>query len=462
MRKIFVFGAILATLVFLTNLTPLNAFATVTEPDLVIFGNVKKNIIDLSDVYEYKDDGNIKTVDYTTYKNITFNSWDIGFETAFENATLTGCVEDEPKWNGTASFLKDSNEISYLLLKAVNNTVLGTNTWYYGACMVTNTLDKELSNNYYVLAGLYGDVLVGDGTLASRLAFHFYDEYLNEYVLYLYYNALEKKVSWGILGPSGYLSCPMPENDLFTSVDKLLFQLKLQDLLDRCSSSVQFRKVFKVVYWIQLFTNSTLQDNYELAGTFRSGFFSCCEVNIDDIAINATALSIPETNALQTTRNITLIADATIPFKFSTEYDIEYDDENNEITYDYEFLLPSATALGFSGAKGNYTVPSGEIKALTVNAVDYKSKVQNKDPGDVVVLLTSVSVGTNYKVSTEVQYTDDEYYEIAMAIGIAWYTPAGLFDKLLAFLLAIVNLLGGVGASRIKSVRASIRTPKTE
>ena len=392
-------------------------------------------------------------------KSYTATLWKLEFDQYLENNSLAGTTYLD-KWTGLSSFMEDSNNIDTLYLKCINSSNLAISTVYTDTTKVNCTMNRPITNEYYLVFSLNADDLQGTKTageiVEAQLSFYFYDVSMDSYQLKIYYTHYNDMCKWRILGPGGDLVQPQL---IVGYSEEDFWQVSLQTLLDICSSSVKFKKLYLTEYSLSYTTDTTIADVHEAIMMVRSAFLNLDQVHIKDVPINGTSISFPAESNVYSTRNISKIADVAVPFQFSSDASYLYDDEICSVTYSFDFLLPVASNLVFSGAKANFTVPDGTVESLTVNEADYLIKVKYKDPGDIILLLSSITTGSMYLIVTNTKYTEDQYYEVAMEVSIAWFSPAGIADKILGLIIAILNVIGFKGA-RLKKMRATIRTPK--
>ena len=243
---------------------------------------------------------------------------------------------------------------------------------------------------------------------------------------------------------------------LFTDGKYWVLQFKIADIFENAGLTTNIVKATQIQY--AFLQNCVASSDNEGKALFRMFFISEKKITVNSKPLNGTSVQL-DSDTIDINCEIEKIVDVQIPFRWQPEAEKAYDDKNQIIDYDFEFLLPDDTALSFSDVKLNFTVPSGEIQSLWINGQDYLSNVENKDPGTEITLLSSISAGTQYIVNCKVKYSEEEYYELAQQIKLAWWSPRSWIDKLLAVLLAIVNFFGGIGATYIKRLRAKVRTP---
>jgi len=447
-NRILALGLIFAFIV--VCFTPIPVKANVTEAQITIYGTVKKDIENLSNIFEYKDDeGNLATLGYEVYNNLTIDLQKIQLERQFENASVSGVFLGATELDKTVELLQDANGIRYLLLKGKNNTALTAETWY--TVSLTDTVDKQIDNDYYVIVSAIPTALSGSNSLEilrASVEFRIYDSYLNKYQIKIEFDPDYSNMQIMTV-------IPRPGYDYAVSVflnsSKFrVFQMKIQDILDAVSSGTKLSKLFEVYYYVTAYTATTISDSsIEFAGEFRYAILSEKLFTINGYVVNGTTLSIPATKTLTSTLNITKIADVQIPFEWIPEPEKYFDVDDYIASYEWRPILPDDSELSFSNVALNFTKPKGKVLELYVNAQDYLDKIASAENGTDVTLLSSISAGTQYFIDCKVQYDCDDFLEIAEKEPSPsfWQAPlAWLAYKFWGVVLVIFNAIGLTGA----------------
>ncbi|RLC74569.1 MAG: hypothetical protein DRJ03_31740 [Chloroflexi bacterium] len=452
MRKI---GLILALLlVFAFMFSEASFSITVTEAGITVYGDVTKDVINTSDIWVYEDKtGNNATLPYERNGNISLTFGNIHFANAFENAS-TQNIELTTGASGWAQYLTDSNGIPYILVYAHNTTDV--------TCLmakIVNKAEKTIDINSYVVFS--AKLLLAEGTEAKAgIELKMIDTGGEDHyvIIWLVNSSGTDSIT---LDDSTSDSDSLSDDIVVTchreiTANYYFLQFKISDVFTKAGLSTEIVKLEQIIYRVH--TYAVANSDSEIKAAFRCAFITNKKVTINGKPLNGTSINL-DSDTITINREIKKIADVQIPFEWILEPKKTYDDKNLIIDYDFEFLLPDDAALSFSNVKLNFTVPSGEIQSLWINGQDYLSSVENKDPGTEITLLSSITASTQYIVNCKVKYSEEEYYELAQQIKLAWWSPRSWIDKLLAVLLAIVNFFGGIGATYIKRLRTKIRTP---
>lgn len=456
--------AILGLLVLVASFNPIIGFAMVTEPEPELWGSLTKSVTNLDNLFEFIDDeGKLKDLEYSIQdnKNISFSVYDIDYANQWHNKSIAkaNTTGTNSELIAQGDLLVDTNGVNYILLQAVNATALTVDTNYVALWKLE--VNSTVNPNMYLLGTvkrLLWTEIDGTAEWSFLQDFVFLDEGAEDHVVrYTYKNGTESystfKYDYDGDGKADDLSVTIQNVDPILSM-----QLKLSDISDELG--VDFVKMTSLKWSVQFKTHATtLVSSYEFKWASRVFYVYDNKVKVCGELVNTTKTIELETSAITSTVDINGIGSVILPYEYSIPADKTYNDDKNLVRYNYGFLLTSDPAISYSTAKLNFTVPSGTIDDIDLNEVDKSSKVANKNVGDVVLLESALIAGTQYVLGVDVIYTDDEYYDLAMGISIAWYTPAGLVDKLLGLLIAFLNVLGFSGA-RLRKMRAKVRTPK--
>ncbi|RLI81130.1 MAG: hypothetical protein DRP01_11240 [Archaeoglobales archaeon] len=457
-RLVLAIVVLLVTMVFFGANIAVPVFTTVIEPAVTIYGNLTKDIRDLNNIWLYTDEnGKNVTLDYQRNGNITFTVDKIKWVDAFINESVQGTLTVSSNAEGSAQYLTDADGIPYILITVRNTSDItgGIGARLDDTCSIT--FDKD-SYVFIVAEICYAEPPTPYVYFALKLIDMGGEDHVLEFQF------LNVSGTNDITLVNSGIDNDNKEDDVQVKVfnvsvgEPFVYQRKITDIFSEAGLSTEIVKCEKVVYGANFVGSPYSASDNEVKTLFKAALISEKQIKINNIAVTSRQITI-DSDSISINREIEKVADASIPFVYSVPYEKAFDDKNRKIDYDFEFLLPDGCELSFSSVKLNFTVPSGTVESLWINGQDYLDKISNKDPGTDVTLLSSVSAGTQYIVNCKVKYSEEEYYEIAMSIKLAWWSPRSWIDKLLAILLAIVNFFGGIGATYIKRLRTRIRTP---
>lgn len=386
----------------MAGMMPQQAFAAdIYEPQPEIHGVLTKDILNLSDVFAYETDNNQNTtLPYSVENNISIDMWNIEYEKQFENYSLT-TITTASGFTAESALLRDSNYIRYGLLKITNNTALAADTWY--TAFFGNTLDVQVKNSYYILASAKIAKIAGTNyKTITTINYYFYDDNLNSFLISI--NFKDADVADINIGYTTYLYADINATKYST------VQFKLQDLLDTAGLGYTLTKLYKVEYKVQVKTASTVTDASVIAsGQFRAARILSVPAKIENKMINGTTITFPAEKSIDTTVPLVKIANIQTSFKYLPGIITKtWNDKEFLISYSWTVTIPNDTGLSFSDVYMNFTVPSGEVQQLLVNGEDYRDAVKDKNAGNTVTLLNSMSAGS-YMISCTVKYSSSDY-----------------------------------------------------
>lgn len=474
MRKI-CYALILSILVVSMVSTAHIAVATVAEPIVEPFGTLYKSVDNPPAGYWHYTDSKevaqeLEFYDTIPEENVTVSPFNLGFTDRFTNSTTTGYSQHYAgaagnKWDKPQIGLyTDSMDIDYILFASSNTSVVLSGDIGESWCMLPSEKNVKSEDHWAVILTKY-DYTASWDNIAAWIIAEFIDEGAEDHqIRYKFMTAGSNSYDIGDYdndGKSDDIDVVRVCANMETTEPTICFSHKLKTF--ETSLSVTFTKLnatgFGAYYDVP---TSPPDPSYHVKYKVRSIQVFPKKLEIENILINETktqqTITFEADSSWDSTVSIDRAGNVTIPFVSVPVPTYTYHDSELAIEFEHELLLPDETDLLYDSCKVNYTVGDGIASELTINAVDYFSKIKTKDPADEIELLSSISAGELKEVETYVTYTTDEYYELAMQVPVAWYTPRGIADRFLGFFIAILNALGFSGATA-KKMRAKVRTP---
>lgn len=449
------------------------AVATVSEPIVEAHGTLYKTIMAPPVGYwNYIDDLDVASVleNYDTIpeQNVTVNTFDLVFTDGIANRTVkdtdifTGGNSGD-KWGApSVGLYTDSMDLDYILFSSMNTTVLGGGENGFSWCMVPAEQNVK-SDQYWAVIVKYYESSSQLSTVGMYLFAEFIDEGGEDHMVNYRFPSSGSSAQGATDidgdGKDDDWYQQFPNTNMKTTAPISLKHHKISYFEGKLG--VSFSKLNATGFGAYYMCSGGAEAEIGVKYKIRTQTIFDKKMELENVLINSTAtqsITFEAESSWDCLIPIEVAGNVSIPFVHTPVPTYIYHDSDLAVEYEHEVLLPDESELLYDSCKINYTVGDGTPSKLTVNAVDYFSKIKLKDPADEIELLSSISAGELKEVETYVTYTTDEYYELAMQVPVAWYTPRGIADKFLGFFVAILNVLGFSGAT-MKKMRARVRTP---
>ncbi|MCD6485258.1 MAG: hypothetical protein J7L47_09145 [Candidatus Odinarchaeota archaeon] len=400
-------------------------------PQIFVYSDLTKDVVDLNNVFRYVDNsGNNATLQYyqvQSGKNITFHVTGIEFSRQFENASLDGTITCSGSNSYDVDLLKDTNGISYLMLKIWNTSAISTSSWYY--LQLDNTVEKTLpdpENTWILFIGKVQNISAS-ASYYLQVAYTIKDEFSNQYTIILKFHYNDR----GYTGDTIYV---------YVERDYNIIQVNMKALLDSVGLSIRPSKLVKVSYKVAYYEADTLEQQYTFAGMiYAAAVIDDKPLKINDVLLNATAeVTIPATDKIRSTIPVNKIADVQIPAVLNLQvYDPNIDGDKEpfwdldkagdyKIKYTWKFSLPDDPAIQFSNTQVNLTLPDfdgfsiSNITEFIVDTQDELSGLSSYKAGDEITVISNPSTGDLHLIIMTISYPV-EIYNAIMGEGAGWF-----------------------------------------
>ncbi|MCD6485196.1 MAG: hypothetical protein J7L47_08825 [Candidatus Odinarchaeota archaeon] len=452
-------------------------------PQIFMYSDITKDIVDMNNVFLYKDEnGENVTLSYwvpNTDENMTFSILNVELTRQFENATVdTSLLSFGAELSASVELLRDSKDISYLLIKVSNSSALTADTWY--GVSLTNLIsgDFYVDNSYYAL--MIGQIVALNGTISNynqKFRMVFLDEFNNEITIRILLNFNATEMYWeDTIGALNYMINGSEYN---------VVQVKLQKILDNLTKSYSLVKLKSIQYEVLFKTGSTLSSYYEIAGKFYA-----CRVLSEPFKIENTfvhklsTISVKADSSITSTIGIKKIADVTIPAKLDLQvYDPNIGEDKEpfwdmdkagdyKIKYTWKFSLVDDPAIQFLNTQVNLTLPnySGfsieNVTEFIVNTQDELSSLSSYKAGDEFTVISNPSVGDLHLIIMTIAYQVSIYTEI-MSQGAGWFYfvthPLEALYWVVGIIVTVIGAVLGIGWVKSKGEETKAKgAPKSK
>lgn len=456
------------------------------HPDVKVFGNIQKDWYVGHEWQKYvADDGLTYSLPFSRQdENITIPFYSIVFSVEFENKSIASASVsgNTAEFDVTKDYLV-SNDLGYIYVKLTNKTSLATTTSYTVALSLS--ADKTITNDDYLFVTAKLKNSENLAIARARVRFHIKDEGANERILAICVTtATGSDIIESTTDTVTFVKKNAPTDTYLT------VQVKIQDMLDKAGVNWKLAKLTSVEYCVELSTGDTLDSTTWVEAYFRHAFISPARIYIDDpsyedgFIINGTSGQFTPSagDVLQVYgANATKIVGVTIPFVYEDTRPIEERvttiPQSYGFQYEWRFVMPkSPTETGdkFTYSNTNITLycwfDGAYIKNLWVNGVDKTSVVSGKKTPTTTGLtdeerywtygLASSLVGGNqYDIELRVEDLPSDVWYALTQEPQKILTWSWLYDRILAFIQAILNILG-FSVTSIELKRRELRVPK--
>ena len=457
------------------------------HPQVKVYGVVTKPVYVGHEIWKYvADDGLTYSLPFGRQnKNITINFANIVFEDAFENKSVS--LGDTTGTYAEVSLTKDVlviDGVETIYLKITNSSSLDASEWYVGRVTLDVSEEPAVTNDYYLVVTM--KVKKTGSNLAdwrADVTFHFLDSGANERTIGFYIYGTGTGDRWVDTSTGVAMESLGHDNEWVT------LQFKIQDALDARAKSWCLVKLVKVRYEVKFKTGTALDAESTAEAYIRHAFVTSSKVYVDDgsedgLVVNGTSGNFPYSagDIIQIYgANASKIVSLSIPFVYEDDRPIEERvttiPQSYGFQYEWRFVMPkSPTETGdkFTYSSTNITLRCWYdgvfIKNLWVNGVDKTSAVSSKKTPTTEGLTDQERYWTYGLVSSLV---GGNQYDIEMRVedlpSDVWYaltqepqkilTWSWFYDRILAIIQAILNILG-LSITSIEVKRRELRVPK--